>query len=196
MRIIAGTAKGRVLKSQRGQTLRPTGDRMRESVFGVLGPRVRGARFLDLYAGVGTMGLEALSRGASEAVFVESHRPAGRMIEENVRRCGFEGRARVLAMAVARAVSVLRREGAPFDIVFADPPYERGEVGAAVARLTQWPELVAEDGILLIQHSRHEEPPASDTFEGMRRLRFGETIVDLYQRSAGHGSTRNDEDGG
>ena len=183
MRIIAGSAKGRVLRSLRGRALRPTADRVRESVFGALGERVMGARFLDLYAGAGTVGLEALSRGAAEATFLESHRPAGQVIEENARRCGFEGRARVIIAPVARGLARLRREAAVFDLVFVDPPYERGEPGGAMARLGQWPRMVAEGGVLVCQHSRHEEVGEQiGAFERMRRMRFGETVVDFYQQ--------------
>ena len=182
MRIIAGLAKGRVLKSLKGRALRPTAGRVREAIFGILGPGVEGGRFLDLYAGAGTMGLEALSRGAAQATFVESHRPAGRVIEENARRCGFEGQVRVLVAPVARGLARLRREGSVFDVVFVDPPYERGEVGATMARLGQRPRMVSEGGLVVCQHSRHEE--AGEEIGGlvrMRRRRFGETIVDFYE---------------
>ncbi len=186
MRIIAGSAKGRVLKSLRGRALRPTGDRVRESVFAMLGERVKGARFLDLYAGAGTVGLEALSRGAAEATFVESHRPAGRVIEENARLCGFEGRARVIIATVGRGLARLRREGAQFDLVFVDPPYGRGELGGVMARLHQWPEMVAEEGLVLVQRSRHEDAGSRvGALARMRSTRYGETVVDVYRRAAG-----------
>ncbi len=182
MRIVAGSAKGRVLKSLKGRALRPTAERVREAVFAILGPRVEGGRFLDLYAGAGAMGLEALSRGAAEATFVESHRPAGRVIEENARRCGFEERVRVVVAPAARGLARLRREGSAFEMVFVDPPYERGEAGAAMARLGQWPRMVSEGGLVICQHSRHEE--LGEEVGGlvrMRRRRFGETIVDFYE---------------
>jgi 16S rRNA (guanine(966)-N(2))-methyltransferase RsmD len=183
MRIIAGSARGRVLKSLKGQALRPTADRVRESVFAVLAERVNGASFLDLYAGAGTVGLEALSRGAAQATFVESHRPAGRVIEENARLCEFPERVRVIVAPVARALAMLRREGAVFDLIFLDPPYERGELGAALARLAQWPEMLAKDGLLIVQRSRREEPGETDAFERMRTLRYGETMVEFCRRA-------------
>ncbi len=184
MRIIAGTAKGRVLRSLKGQALRPTADRVRESVFNVLGDRVQGARFLDLYAGTGAVGLEALSRGAAQATFVESHGPAGRVIEENARLCGVQDRARVIVAPVARGLAMLRAAGAVFDLVFADPPYERGELAAALARLAQSPEMLASDGLLVIQRSRHEELGETVAFERIRTLRYGDTTVELYVRGA------------
>ena len=173
------------MKSLRGQALRPTADRVRESVFAVLGERVEGARFLDLYAGAGTVGLEALSRGAARAVFVEFHRPAGAVIEENARLCGFEGQVRVIVAPVARGLAALRAEGAVFDLIFVDPPYERGELGAALARLAQWPEMLADDGLLVVQRSRREEPGKTGAFGRMRSLRYGETVVELLGRKGG-----------
>ena len=182
MRIIAGIAKGRHLRSLRGRALRPTADRVRESVFGLLGERTMGARFLDLYAGAGTVGLEALSRGAAAATFVESHRPAGRVIRENAGLCGFEERATVIVAPVARGLARLRRETAVFDLIFVDPPYETGELGATMAWLAQWPEMLAEGGTVICQHSRHEEVGEQvGPFKRMKRARYGETIVDFYQ---------------
>jgi len=184
MRIIAGTAKGRILKSLRGRALRPTADRVRESLFGVLGRRVAGARFLDLYAGAGTVGLEALSRGAAEATFVESHRPAGRIIEENAQACGFADRSRVIIAPVGRALAILRRQAVRFDLIFADPPYDRGEVGVVLARIGQRLEMLSEGGWLLVQRSRREEPGMCPLdMVKVRSLRYGETIVDVYTRS-------------
>jgi len=183
MRIIAGAAKGRVLKSLRGRALRPTADRVRESVFGMLGDRVVGARLLDLYAGAGTIGLEALSRGAIEATFVESHRPAGRIIEENARACGFADRAQVIIVPVARALVILRRQAVRFDLIFADPPYDRGEVGTVVVRIGQRPDILSEGGLFLVQRSRREEPGlCAGGMDKVRSLRYGETIVDVYAR--------------
>ena len=182
MRIIAGLAKGCVLRSLRGRELRPTMDRVREALFAVLVRRVIGARFLDLYAGAGTVGLEALSRGAAEAVFVESHRPAGQVIRENAARCGLGDRARVIVAPVPRALAQLRRQAQRFDLIFADPPYDRSEARAVMARLAQWPQLLAEGGLLILQRSRHEEVGEQvGAFRRMRQGRFGETIVDYFQ---------------
>ena len=164
--------------------LRPTSDRMRESLFSILGSRVEGARFLDLYAGVGTVGLEALSRGAAEAVFVESHRPAARLIEENAAACGFAERALALATPAERGIALLRRQNRQFDLIFVDPPYGRGEAGGMLGRVAQHPELLAQAGLLIVQHSRHEElPEGVGPLVRMRQTRFGETMVDMFRRS-------------
>jgi len=183
MRIIAGLAKGRQLRSLKGLALRPTSDRMRESLFAMLGTRMEGARLLDLYAGVGTVGLEALSRGAAEVVFVESHWPAARLIEENARLCGFTEEAEVVHAQVERGLARLRRQGRQFNFIFVDPPYGRGEAGGVMGRLAQHPGVLEEEGILIVQHSRHEElPERVGPFARMRQTRFGETVIDLFWR--------------
>lgn len=188
MRIIAGSAKGRVLRSLRGRELRPTADRVRESLFAALGELVVGARFLDLFAGAGTVGLEAISRGAAHATFVESHQPAGRVIEGNAERCGFGDRVRVMIAPVGRGLAVLRRERASFDIVFVDPPYGSGQLGGVIARLSQWSELMAGDGLMVAERSRHEDTgPRAGIFERMRSMSYGETVVDLYRRDSAAG---------
>lgn len=194
MRIIAGTAKGRTLRSLRGRALRPTADRVRESVFGMLGNKVVGARFLDLYAGVGAVGLEALSRGAAEAVFVESHRPAAEAIRENASRCGVADRARVMALPVLRALGALARRGERFDLVYVDPPYGSGELAEAMAVLGAGG-LLAEGALVLCQHGRREElEEGIGPLRRMRRARYGETVVDICQvRGAGGGGGRSEE---
>jgi 16S rRNA (guanine(966)-N(2))-methyltransferase RsmD len=181
MRIIAGEAKGRRLRSLKGQALRPTSDRVRETLFAILGERVTGARFLDLFAGAGAVGLEALSRGASEAVFVESHRAAARVIEENAALCGFAARARVLVMPVGRALPRLARAGERFEIIFLDPPYGSGEAAATLERMARRPGLVAAGGLVICQRSRSQEmPERAGALTRMRQERFGETMLDFY----------------
>jgi 16S rRNA (guanine966-N2)-methyltransferase len=190
MRIIAGSAKGRILRSLRGRALRPTADRVKEAVFAVLASRVVEARFLDLYAGAGSVGLEALSRGAVQATFVESHRPAGRVIQENARRCELQGRVRVIVAPVARGLAMLRREGAAFDLIYVDPPYETEELQATLARLNQWPEMLMPGGVLICQRSRHEElGEQTGPFRRMKQGRFGETIVDFYETGGETGAS-------
>src|ERR1700681_3654621 len=136
MRVIAGTYRSRILKSLKGLALRPTSDRLRETLFNVLGLNVSGARFLDLFAGTGAVGIEALSRGATEVVFIESHPPAAALIRENLESLGIRGGAKVLRMAEMRALERLvagHEPGAPsFDIVFVDPPYDAAEEYAQV----------------------------------------------------------------
>ncbi len=157
-------------------------DRVRETVFAVLQRKIVGARFLDLFAGAGTVGLEALSRGAAEAVFVESHRPAGEVIRANAERCGLAQGVSVIVSPVPQGLALVRRQNRQFEIIFLDPPYDRREAQGTMARLAQWPGLLAEGGVLVVQRSKHEEIEEQiGPFKRMKQSRFGETIVDYYQ---------------
>jgi 16S rRNA (guanine966-N2)-methyltransferase len=127
MRIIAGTFRSRQLKSLKGLALRPTSDRLRESLFNVLAERIPGCRFLDVFAGTGAIGIEALSRGAVEAVFIENHPPAATLIQKNLDSLGIRGSTRILKLDALRGLQRLAAEHSAaspsFDIVFLDPPY-------------------------------------------------------------------------
>src|SRR2546425_2522738 len=133
MQVIAGSAKGRRLKTVRGLDTRPTADRVRQSIFDVLGPDVHGATVLDLFAGSGALGIEPLERGASEAVFVETGGEACAAIRANLAATGFAGRGTVRRADALRWLAGLRSR--PFDLVFLDPPYARGL--AFVARILE-----------------------------------------------------------
>lgn len=122
MRIIAGTARSLPLKSLEGRETRPTTDRIKETLFNVIQTDIRGSRFLDLFAGSGQIGLEALSRGAEQAVFVDNSKKACACIEDNIRFTRFGDRSKLLSMDVMHALRVLEGEGA-FDLIFMDPPY-------------------------------------------------------------------------
>jgi 16S rRNA (guanine(966)-N(2))-methyltransferase RsmD len=179
MRVIAGEYRSRKLVAPEGETTRPTPDRLRESLFSILQDRIYGAVFYDLYAGSGSVGIEALSRGASRAVFVESDRLALRALWENLKSLGIEGRSLVstkrAAVAVAHGVS---------GIVFADPPYDRPQeyekLIAALARDTKTVEL------FLIQHDRRMTMPRTiGALERYRELKQGDNVVSFYHLAAG-----------
>src|SRR6202030_29927 len=124
MRIIAGKFRFRQLHSLKGLALRPTSDMLRETLFNILGPRVQGSRFLDLFAGTGAVGIEAISRGAISAVFVENHPAAVRLIRENLAALEIKSEARIIATATAPALEKLHKDrAAVFDFIFLDPPY-------------------------------------------------------------------------
>ena len=157
MRIIAGTRKGARIFAPRGRETRPTGDRVREAAFNLLGPgAAEGATVLDLFAGSGAMGLEALSRGAAKATFVENDREACRTINRNLDKLGLEG-ATVLCQDALAALRNDARMGARYDLVFVDPPYRRFSSlqNALIQRL---PEILAPDGILVLETAAGEEP--------------------------------------
>ena len=179
MRVIAGTAGGvRLAPVPKG--VRPTGDRVRESVFNSLGQFFDGGAVLDLYAGTGALGIEALSRGCERAVFVEKDRAARETISENLRRTGFGGQAEVVAGDVGRVVGRLAGQGRRFDLIFADPPYRigRSEVGGILDRLGA---LLVPGGRVVIESG---EAPPEDAFgrKGATR-RYGGTFVTVFERS-------------
>jgi 16S rRNA (guanine966-N2)-methyltransferase len=155
MRIIAGSRKGHTIIAPRGRDTRPTSDRVRENVFNILGP-VDDAAVLDLYAGSGAMGLEALSRGAARAVFVESDREACRAIERNLDKLALTG-ATVLQEDALRALAQETAANRRYDLVLVDPPYEAYS-SLQTPLSTYLPAVLAVDGLLVVETSSREEP--------------------------------------
>lgn len=182
MRIIAGERRGRALVGPRRGDVRPTGAYLREAVFNVLAPRIGEARILDLFAGTGAMGLEALSRGAAAATFVDRHAAA---LEANVARLGFRERSIIVRGDALRALSRLGKEGARFEVIYADPPYDAFLVGRTVAAVAA-AGVLAREGVFLVEH--HHKDPAPEragTLARRRDLRHGETTVTIYAQTSG-----------
>ncbi len=189
MRVIAGTLKGRRLSTPTWDGLRPTSDRLRETLFNVLAPRMAGARVLDLYAGTGALGIEAHSRGAGSVVFVESDRRAQALIDANLRHCGIavglvgagtpQGCAIIRATA-ERALEILRGRAdfTPFDIVLLDPPYDR----APEAALGGVDAAVAAQGVVVIEHAtRTPAPERAGQLMKYRDLPSGDSALSFYR---------------
>ena len=151
MRIIAGELRGRRLRTLDGLKIRPTSDRLRETLFNILAPRITDARFLDLCAGSGAVGIEAISRGASSVVFIESSRRAAALIEENLEHCGIAARAHVHNRDALAALKLLGSKGVQFDIIYFDPPYE-SHIYSPVLELIAKTSLLARDGVLVAEH--------------------------------------------
>ena len=153
MRVIAGSLKGRRLKTPTWDGVRPTSDKLRETLFNILAPRIGGARVLDGYAGTGAVGIEALSRGAAHVTFVERDRRAQALVAENLAHCGMSEGYVIIRASVSRALDDLGAE--PFDIMFFDPPYDEqvDEVLAAAG------ERLAPDGVLVLEHARGRMSP-------------------------------------
>lgn len=152
MRIIAGTARSLPLKSVPGMETRPTTDRIKETLFNMLQEEIPGCLFLDLFAGSGQIGLEALSRGARRAVFVDSGKSAAACIEENIRFTKFGEQARLITADAMSALRMLEGEG-PFDIIFMDPPYQRGMEREVLAYLSD-STLVGADTLIIVEAAR------------------------------------------
>ncbi len=156
MRVIAGTAKGRRLRAPAGLHVRPSGARLRESAFGILEHRgaIAAARVLDLFAGTGALGIEALSRGAATLVAVEQDRDVARLLQSNVEHAGFAGATRIVVLPALRAVAQLPPDE-PFDLVLVDPPYRAGLADPVLDALAAR-RLVAPGGAVLVEHARVE----------------------------------------
>ena len=183
MRIIAGEARGRKLHGVRRAGTRPTMDRVRESLFAILTPVIAGSTVLDIFAGSGSVGLEALSRGASCACFIDSNAGCCRSIRENLALLGRQDDGVVVARAWAAGLSQLAAREMVFDIVFADPPYHDERVLIQVARRIQEKRLLAAGGQLIFQHTVRlliPEAPAPDLVRFDTR-RFGETMLSFYR---------------
>lgn len=178
MRVIAGRLGGRRLSAPRGMATRPTSDRVREALFSALGD-VSGAEVLDLYAGTGALGIEALSRGAARATFVENARPALAALRENLDTLGLAGSAHVVSKAVKSAAGSLP---GPFDLVFADPPYAAvGEIVAVIAALRP---ALAPGARVVVEHASRDAAPDLDGLSPRPTRNYGDTAVTVYELSS------------
>ena len=181
MRIVAGTAKGRALVGPKDTSkhIRPTADRVRETIFNILGQVFEGESVLDLYAGTGALALESLSRGAARAVLVDQDREALALCRTNAEALGFLDRVEILAQPVGRTAMTLR--GRAFDLVFADPPYASRMV-ASVLELVEAGALLAAGGVLIVEHDKREEAPeALGAFTRTDQRKFGDTLVSFFR---------------
>jgi 16S rRNA (guanine966-N2)-methyltransferase len=186
LRIIAGVLKGRVLSPVKGRT-RPTAARVREAVFNILGAAVLEARVLDLFAGTGALGIEALSRGAAAAVFVEDHPEALKGLRRNLETLGLLERSQVLPLPVAAALKRLAARGEQFGLVFLDPPYGGGVAQATLIALAESSLLLPQIWVVA-EHSRRENLP--EVIGGLAQQtlrRYGDTQVAIYGRETGDG---------
>ncbi|MDA8236100.1 MAG: 16S rRNA (guanine(966)-N(2))-methyltransferase RsmD [Clostridia bacterium] len=181
MRVITGRAKGRQLKAPKGMNTRPTSDRVKEALFNVLGGKVENARFLDLFAGSGNVGIEALSRGAIEVFFVENNLKALKVIKENLELTGFQRQSQIISNDVIKALDALGRQQAQFDLVFVDPPYLKGYEQGVLDKINHY-RLLAEGGILVIESSKRDQlPDEVGEIEHYRSQHYGDTCLSYYQ---------------
>lgn len=185
MRIIAGTAKGIRLKTPKGMKTRPTADRVKESVFGILAARPLDAEVLDLFAGTGNLGLEALSRGASSAMLVDKNSQSIKIMMENAILTDLAGMAVICREDVLQALRRLDGEGKSFDLIFCDPPYNLG-LAPKVLQALETGGVMRDGGVLVLEHSRHEKLP-----DGLKRIVayrsefYGETVVSFFTKQEG-----------
>jgi len=182
--------KGRKLATRKTSRVRPTAEKVRQSLFNVLGDWIEDKEVLDLFAGFGTLGLEALSRGAAEAVFVENHLPAARLIVANLRDLGIGNRGRVITLTWETALRILGRSGRVFDLILADPPYSylepeesvRPDFGQKLLFLADRYSILSQEGIVVIEHfsGRHLVPCPG--WRMSRRIKHGQTALTVFIR--------------
>jgi len=192
MRIISGKARGRRLKAPKGQHVRPTSARVKEALFNILPHDLGGTKVLDLFAGTGNLTIEALSRGAAEALLVDSSPRLEKTIRENLRRLDLSDRARVWTMPVTRALRRLAAQGERFDTIFVDPPYGRRLLEPALKMIAEGA-LLRPSGVLIAEHSAREKPEL--TYGGLAltdQRRYGDTVLSFYRpvREANESATQ------
>lgn len=183
MRIISGTARGRRLYTPRNSRVRPTADRVKEAIFNIIGNMIgsyQEIRVLDIFAGTGNLGIEALSRGAGSAVFIENHRDSVALITNNLKLTNFEAISRIVTKNASAALELLSLEGQPFHLIFLDPPYEQGLTEQTLKALESSP-LIDDRTIVVAEFSIRENIPSS--FGGlheMDRRTYGDTVISLF----------------
>ncbi len=183
MRVITGFAKGRKLKAPRGLETRPTTDRTKESLFNIIGNRIADVKFLDLYAGTGAIGIEAISRGAGLAVFVENNPRALKVIGENLALTGLADRAKVLSQDTERAIEMLSDEESKFDIIFMDPPYLKELVKTSLNKIDECG-IIASGGLVITESSKLDIlPECVGRLKLVRREKYGDTVLSFYQET-------------
>jgi 16S rRNA (guanine(966)-N(2))-methyltransferase RsmD len=182
MKIAGGKFRGMEIGTPRGNRTRPTGGRLKKSLFDILAPRLPGARVLDLFAGAGALGLEALSRGAAHVTFVERNRAAADTIRKNIERLGLDKEAGLLRREATAAIGFLASREQTFDIILLDPPY-RSDLHASLLQRIDAASLASQGGLVILEH--HHKTVLADTYGGltkMREVRAGESCLSFYSK--------------
>ncbi|MFT3835574.1 MAG: 16S rRNA (guanine(966)-N(2))-methyltransferase RsmD [Myxococcaceae bacterium] len=185
MRIVAGKARGRALKGPKGEGLRPTSDRARQTLFDVLGQWCEGMRVLDVFAGTGALALEAISRGATHAVLVDSGREALKLCRENAEGMGVLPQVEIVSSDAFQAIDRLKKKGDRFHLVFADPPYAL-EAGAKLAAAFGDGALLEPGARVCIEHDRREEdvPETAGVLTRVDQRKLGDTVISIFAAPA------------
>jgi 16S rRNA (guanine(966)-N(2))-methyltransferase RsmD len=182
VRVVSGICKGRPLKAVPGNTTRPTTDKVKEALFNMIGPYFDGGIGLDLFAGSGGLGLEALSRGLEKVIFVDRESKAIQVIQENIKACKFEEKSEVYRNDADRAVKALIKRGICFDYIFLDPPYKKQQLISLMEKMDQQ-DLVKTEGIVVCEHSFDVELPQSvGRFSQIKHEKYGIIAVTIYSK--------------
>lgn len=177
MRVIGGAFKGKKLHSLRGTITRPTSDRLRESIFDIIAFEVKGAFVLDLFAGTGAFAIEALSRGAEFAVFIDNTKNAISIIRENIKSCMIDSRAKVIKWDIKRNLNCIKLMSPPFNLVFIDPPYNKNFIKPALSNL-RLSSSMENGALIIVEHSNFESIPEEPVvFKLTDQRRYGKTLV-------------------
>lgn len=187
LRIAGGSLRGRKLAGPKGLEFRPTTARIKEFVFFVYRDRIPESRFLDLFAGTGSLGLEALSRGSREGVFVERSGRSLHILGRNIDACGFNRQASVMNEDVFTALDRLGRKGEVFDLVFADPPF-RESLRSRIAASVGSNRILGRDGLLILEHDLRDPDGDAPGLTMVRQKRFGDCVVSVYSPGGEEGS--------
>jgi len=183
MRIIAGTYRGRKIDFPKTPDIRPTQDRIREALFNVIAPDIEGRKVLDLFAGSGSLGIEALSRGAKKVTFVDNNLKCIKIIKKNLEGIGITAEAEVYKQDAFKAIERLSASGASFDIVFIDPPYYKDLAKKALIKLTHYV-ILSHNNIIVVEHYKKDALP--EDLKGMalkKQKRFGDIFLSFYVKS-------------
>jgi len=183
MRIIGGYGRGRRLKFPKGGATRPTGDRVKQTVFDILAPRIAGCRFLDVFAGAGGIGLEALSRGAARVVLVDNNRAAVEAIQANLEALKANGQAQVFRQDARVALAAMADSGVRFDVVYVDPPYDSGLYEELLEQIGAT-RLLQDDGLVIAEHfHKRALPETIGSLVRARTVRIGDHTLTFYRPS-------------
>lgn len=182
MRVVSGTCKGRALKAVPGNTTRPTTDKVKEAIFNMIGPYFDGGIALDLFAGSGGLGIEALSRGLDKAIFVDRDHKAIQIIRENIHTCYLDDKTEIYRNDADRALKALIKREITFDFIFLDPPYKKQQLVSLMQKMDQ--QMVVHKGSMVVCEHTHElELPASiGELTQVKHEEYGITAITIYQK--------------
>ena len=182
MRVISGVCKGRPLKAVQGMTTRPTTDKVKESLFNIIGPYFDGGMVLDLFSGSGSLGLEALSRGMEKGIFVEKDPKALQVIKANIQACNMEEESEVLRSDALRSIKALGGRGLSFDLILMDPPYKIANTIPAILNEIEENHLLSEDGLIICEHGEELKLPEQiGSFMKYRHEKYGITAISFFR---------------
>lgn len=185
MRVIAGKFRSRRLKGPGTLRIRPTSDRLRETLFNILGPEVVDSLFIDLYAGTGAIGIEAFSRGARQVILVESDAKAGRLIRENLTSLGIRAGIELISADAVKGLEKIAARHLLADFIFLDPPYEKTEEHFRMLEFLDSSHLIAPQGVVIVEHrSGMEVPERLDRLESTRQVEQGDATLSFYRLAA------------